>query len=169
MFACCGDELLAHFVHVAAISHAYRKTKPDARIAIMPVGHRRIDKFRVRHDHGNIVARQNNRAARANLLHSADDARHFHAVPDRDRSLRQNDQTADEIAGDVLQAESDAYANCACKNRQRSQMNTRVLQDNENANYKDDVAENLGNGVLERTVESTVGKKSTKKKMLGPR
>src|SRR5206468_12981068 len=107
--------------------------------------------------------------ARGVLRHSDRARRRVHAVSDSDRSLRQNDQTADEITGDVLQAESDAYANRAGKNRQRSQMNTRVLQDNENANHEDDVAENLGNGVLERTVESTVGKKSIKKKMLGPR
>src|SRR2546430_35425 len=169
MFECCRDEGLAHFVDVAAVCHAYGQTKPHPFITVMPVPHRRVDKLRVRHDHSDVVARQNNGAACADLLHSTYDARHFHAVPDRDRSLRQNDQTADEITGDVLQAETDAYANCACKNRQRSQMNTRVLQDNENANHEDDVAENLGNGVLERTVESTVGKKSIKKKMLGPR
>src|SRR5216117_3224111 len=31
------------------------------------------------------------------------------------------------------------------------QMNTRVLQDNKNAHHENDVAENLGDGVLERT------------------
>src|SRR6266513_2754338 len=125
MLACCGDEGLTHFVDVAAVCHAHGQTKPHPFIAIMPVPHRRVDEFRVRHDHSDIVARQNNGTACADLLHST----------------------------------YDAYANCSCKNRQRSQMNTRVLQDNENANHEDDVAENLGNGVLERTVESTVGKK----------
>ena len=43
--------------------------------------------------------------------------------------LRQNDQTADEIAGDVLQAETNAYANRARENRQRGEMNSGVFQD----------------------------------------
>src|SRR5437762_7731508 len=166
MFAGCGDERFLHLLHIAAISHAHRKTKPHAWIAIMSVGHRRIDEFRVWHDHGDIIACQDNCAARANLLHSADDPRHFHAVPDRDRSLCQNDQAADEITGDILETESDAYANCARKNRQCSQMNTRVLQDNKNAHHENDVAENLGDGVLERTIKSAVSKKPIKKKTL---
>src|SRR5437773_12061682 len=113
MFTGCGNERLAHFVDVAAVCHAYGQTKPDPFIAIMPVPHRRVDKLRVRHDHSDVVARQNNRATRANLLNSADDPRYFDAIPDSDRSLRQNDEAADEIAGDVLQTESDAYVNRA--------------------------------------------------------
>src|SRR6266403_3147867 len=154
MFARRGHERLTHFVDVAAVSHAYGQTKPHARIAIMPVRHWRVDEFRVRHDHGDVIARHNNRAARANLLHPADDARDFHTVPDRDRSLRQNDQTADEIAGDILQTKSDAYANGASKNRQCSQMNTGILQNNETADPENDVADDLGNCVLKGTIES---------------
>src|SRR5436190_22999054 len=160
MLARCGDERLVYFVDVAAVSHAHGNAKPHTWIAIMPVRYRRIDKFRVRHDHRDIIARHDNRAARANLLHSADDACHFYAVPDCDGSFCQNDETADEIAGDVLQTKSNPYANRAGKNRQCSQVNPSVLQHNENADHQDDVAENLGNRVLERAVESTVSKKA---------
>src|SRR5213593_684380 len=48
-------------------------------------------------------------------------------------------------------------------------MNARVLENNENANYQHDVAENLSNGVLQRAVESAVSKESIKKKTLRPR
>src|SRR5438034_11820360 len=115
MLACCGDEGLAHFVDVAAVCHAYGQTKPHPFIAIMPVPHRRVDEFRVGHDHSDIVAGQNNRTACANLLHSTYDARHFHAVPHSDRSLRPHDPTAHQTTGDVLQTESDACADCPSK------------------------------------------------------
>jgi hypothetical protein len=103
------------------------------------------------------------------LLHPADDACYLDAISDRDRSLRQNNQTADEIAGDVLKSETDTDPNCAREYSQRGQMNSRVLQDNENANDQDDIADDLGNRVLERTIESTLSKQPVKKKTLRPR
>src|SRR5882724_11429025 len=117
MFAGCGDECLAHFVHVAPISHAHWETKSHAWIAIMPVRDWRIDELRVRHDHGNIIACQDNGAARANLLDSADYTGHFDPISNGDRSFCQNDQTADEITGDVLQTEANTHADRPSENR----------------------------------------------------
>src|SRR5439155_3621560 len=126
MFAGCSDECLANFVHVAPISHAHRKTKPHALIAIMPVSHRGVDELRVRHDHGNIIACQDNGAARANLLNSTDDTCYFDPISDGDRSFRQNDQPADEITGNVLQPETDTYSDCSSENRQRSEVDAGI-------------------------------------------
>src|SRR4030095_6644023 len=169
MFLGCGDERLTHFVHVAPISHAYRKTKPHAWIAIMPVRDWGVDELRVRHDHGNIIVCYDNGAARANLLHSADDTCHFDPISDGDRSFRQNDQTADEITGNVLQPETDTHSDCSSENRQRPEMNSSVLQDNENANDQHDVADDLWNRVLQRTIEATFSEESIKKKTLRSR
>jgi hypothetical protein len=103
------------------------------------------------------------------LLHSADDACYFDAISDRDGSLRQNNQAADEVAGDILQPETNTDPNCAREYSQRGQMNSCILQDNENANDQDDIANDLGNRVLERTIESTLSKEPVKKKTLRPR
>jgi hypothetical protein len=135
----------------------------------MPVRDRGVDELRVWHDHGNIIACYDNGAARANLLDCADDARHFDPISDSDRSFRQNDQTADEITDNVLQPETDTHSDCSSENRQCGQMNSSVLKDNENTDNQDNIADDLRNRVLERTIESTFSKDLIEKKTLRPR
>ena len=84
--------------------------------------------------------------------------------PDRDGPFGQDDEAADEIARDILQAEADPYTDRACKDSQRAEMNAGIFQNNQNANYQHDVADDLGDGVLERTIESAVDEKPIKKK-----
>ncbi len=139
------------------------------RIAIGPVSHRRIDEFRIRNDHHDVVIRANNRAAGANLLHLAGDPGYLDPISDRDRSFGQNHQAADEIARDVLQTKADAHADRARENRQRAQVNAGIFKDNQNANYEHDVADDLGDGVLEGAIQSTLSEDSIKKKALRPR
>ena len=55
MFAGCRDEGLAHFVYVAAVGHAHWHAEAHAWIAVSPVRHRRVDEFRVRHDHRDVI------------------------------------------------------------------------------------------------------------------
>src|SRR5437773_1622724 len=81
------------------------------------------------------------RAAGANLPDCAQDAGYFDAIPDRDRALRQNDQTADEVTGDVLQTKSHTDANRTGKNREGSEMDASVLENKENADHQHDVAD----------------------------
>src|SRR6476659_9637080 len=158
MLARCGHQRIAHFVHVAAISYAHRKTKPHTRIAVLPVGYRRIYEFRVRHNDGDIVVSYNHRTPRTDLPNCAQDACYFDTISNRDRPLRQDDQAANEITGDILQAKSDTDANRTSKNRQCSEMDASVLQNKENANHQHDVADDLGKGVLQRPVEPALRK-----------
>src|SRR6266550_1592231 len=164
MLARCGHQRIAHFVHVAAISNTYRKTKPHTGVAIMPVGYRRIYEFRVRHNDGDIVVGHNHCTPRADLTNCAQDACYFDTISNRDRSFRQDDQTADEITGDILQAKSDTDANRASKNRQCGEMDASVLQNKENANHQNDVADDLGNGVLQRPIQPALRKQTVEKK-----
>src|SRR5262245_56373070 len=127
VLACCGDQRLSDLVDVAAISHAYWKTKPHTGIAIMPVGYWRIYELRVRHNDGDIVVGHNHRTSRTDLPNYAKDTSYFDAIPNRDRPLRQDHQAADEITGDVLQAESDTDANRTSKNCQGGKVNAGVL------------------------------------------
>ena len=64
----------------------------------------------------------------------------------------QNHQAADEIAGDVLQTKADAYPHGAGENRECSKMNSGVLQDDEDSNHQHDVADDLGDGVLQGAI-----------------
>src|SRR2546421_1421154 len=143
------DQRLAHFLYVAAISHADRHAEPHSRIEVGPVRHRRIDELRVRHDHRDVVVGQDHGAAGADLLDLPDDTGHFHAVADRDRPLGQNHQSADEIAGDILEPETHADADGAGENSQRAEMNPCVLEHDKNTDDQDEVADNLGDRVLE--------------------
>jgi hypothetical protein len=124
---------IPYLLQIAAIGDTDWNAKADTRIAISPVCHWRIDKFRVRHDHGDVVVGTNNRAARTNLLHLTGDTGHLHPIADRDRALGQNDQAANEIAGDVLQSEANAYADRAGKNGEGAEVNTGVVQHDKNA------------------------------------
>ena len=90
------------------------------------------------------------------MLDLPGNTRHFNPVPNGDRSLGQDHQATDEIAGDVLQPEADAHANRACENRQRAQVNAGVFQNNQNADYQHDVGDDLGNGVLEGAIQSAL-------------
>ena len=149
MFAGSGNQRFAHSVDVAAISDADRNAKTHPRIAVGPVRHWRIDEFRIRDDHGDVVVSHDHRAAGPNMLHLAGDARHLHAVAHRDRPLRQDDQAADKIACDILQTEADAHADRARKNCQRPEMNAGIIENNKNADDEDDVADDLRDRVLQ--------------------
>ena len=89
------------------------------------------------------------RAARADQFHLAGHARDFDAVADRDRPLRQNDEPADEIARDILQAKADPDADRAGENSQRAEMNAGVLEHDEDADDQDEIADDLRDGVLQ--------------------
>ena len=116
-----------------------------------------------------VVVRANDRAARANLLHLTGDPRDFDPISDRDWSFGENDQPADEIARDVLQPEPDAYADRACENRQRAQVNAGIFKNNQNADDQHDVADDLGDGVLKGAIQSALSEESIKKKSFRPR
>ena len=164
-----GNQRFAHFVYVAPVGDTHRNAKPHPRIAVGPVRHGRVDEFRVRHDHRDVVVRANDRAARANQFHLARQARDFDAIPDRDRSFRQNDEPADEIARDILQPKSDPDADRAREHRQRAEMNAGVLEHDEDADDQDEVADDLRDRVLQGPVQPAVDEEAVEKKSLRPR
>src|SRR5207237_10383852 len=150
------DQKLTHLFHIASVSYTDRNPKAHPGIAVGPVSYRRVDKLRVGNNGGDVVVRDYDRAARADLLHLADDARDFHAVANRDRTLRQDDETADEIARNILQTKTDTHAHGPSENRQRSEMDARVLENNKNADDEDQIADDLRDRKLQRAVETTL-------------
>src|ERR1700686_711225 len=122
MLAGGGDEGLAHLIHIAAVSHAHWNAKTHTWVAVGLGRDWRIDELRVGHNHGDVIVGHDHCAARANLLHLPSDARDFDPVSDCDGPFSQNYQPADEIARDILQAEANANADRAGKNRQRPEV-----------------------------------------------
>jgi hypothetical protein len=151
-----GNSSIAHFVDIASVSHADRHPETHSRIAKGPVRHWRVDEFRVRHDHRDVVVGQNHGAARADLLHLTGDTGYFHAVADRDGPFRKDHQAADKVARNILEAEADADADRAREHGQRAEMDSGVLENNEDADDEDEVADDLGDRVLEGTVEAAL-------------
>ena len=98
------------------------------------------------------------------MLHLAGDARDLDAIAKRDRSFRQNDQTADEIARDILQSKADPDADRPRKNGERAEMDTGVFQNNENADNKHNIADDLGNRVLKCAIQPAVNEETAEKK-----
>src|SRR5438874_389552 len=90
------------------------------------------------------------------------DTGHLYSIADRDRTFRQDDQAANEIAGDVLQSEANPYADRAGENGERPQMNPGIVQHDENANDQDDVADDLRDGILQRAIQPAVYEESVK-------
>src|SRR5438067_10767307 len=128
---------------MAAIRETGRNAITRSRITRGPVCYWRLNELRVRHDHGDVVVGQNDSAARANLLHLPGDSGHLYSIADRDRPFRQNDEAANEIAGNVLQSEANPDADCTGENGQCAEMDTRVIQHNEKANNQDNIADDL--------------------------
>src|SRR4029077_12087967 len=153
---------IPYFLQIAVIGDTDRNAKTHARIAISPVCHRRIDEPRVRHDHGDVVVGKNNGAARTNLLHLTGNTGYFHPITDCDRAFGQNDQAANEIAGDVLQSESNADTERTGKNGERPKMDAGIVQHDENANDQDDVADDLRDSVLQRPIQPAVYQEAVK-------
>src|SRR5437667_3929169 len=165
MLACCCNQHLANFFHVAAVSHPHWHAKSHPTVAIAPIRHRRIDEFLVRHDHGDVVVSHNQGAPGADLLHLTGDACDFDAITDGDGAFRQNKQPADEIAGDVFQTKPQAYTDRAGEYRQCPEMDTGIVKNNDNPDDQHGIADYLGNGVLQGAVEAASDQDAIKKEM----
>ena len=164
-FARGGKERFARFFEIAAVSYANGKPKPDARVAIRPVRHCRLDEFRVWHDHRDVVITPDHGASGANLLDLTRHTRHFDTIADCNRSFGKDNKAAYKVAGDILKTESNADPDRAGKHRQGAKMNPRIIEHDEKADNEDDVAGNLSNRVLQRSVQSALLKEIVKEKV----
>src|SRR5512133_3007747 len=158
------DERLTHFIHVDPVSYPYRQAKTHPPVAISPVRHWRINEFLVWDDHGDIIVSKNDGAARADLPHLTGDARDFNAITDGDWPFSKNEQTADEVTRNVFQTEPETHAYRTREYRQRSEMNAGIVQNDDDPDDQHDVADDLRNGVLERTIKAALRKESVEKK-----
>src|SRR4029453_18420266 len=163
------DERFTYFIYIAPVSYAHWQAKTHSPVAISPVRHWRINEFLVWDDHGDIVVSNNDGAARADLLHLTRDARDFNAITDGDWPFSKNEQTADEVTRNVFQTESQTHTYRAGEYRQRSEMDAGIVQNDNDPDDQHDVADDLRNGVLERTIKPALRQQPVEKKTFRPR
>jgi len=142
------------FIEICAVSHADGKAKPNPRVAVAPVGHSMADEIGIRHDDGDIIIRYDGRAPQANLPDLSSHAPNFDSVSDGDGPFGQNDQSADKIIDDILEAKANAHPNRPGHDRERSQIDANHLQGNIKPKHDEDVTTNFGDGELQRGIQA---------------
>src|SRR5262245_192922 len=154
MFARQFDQHTLQLLQVCAVSNADGQPDANARVTMTPVHHPVGDEIRIGHDDGDVIVCHDRRAAETNLLHLPSHVADFDSVTNRDWPLGENDQSADEIVNDVLQAETDAYPDRACHHRQRSQIQSYDLQGDVKAQSDENITSDFRDGELQRWGES---------------
>ena len=99
---------------------------------------------------GDVVVGHHRRAAQIDLHDPPGHAVHLHAVAEGDGPLGQQDDAADKIVDDVLQAEADAHTDCARHQRQGAEVNAHHLQRDIKPHRDEEVARDAADGVLQR-------------------
>jgi hypothetical protein len=103
----------AEVLQIGAVSHAEGDAKADARIFVAPIGDALSDEISVWDDDGNVVIGDHGGAAQADLADLSGYATDFDSVADGNGPLGENNEAADEVADDILQAEPEANADSA--------------------------------------------------------
>jgi len=116
---------------------------------VTPVYYRAGNQVRVGNNDGNIIGCRNRGAAQIDLCYASNCATHLDSIPQGDRRFGQNDQTADEVTYDILQAESNADSQCPDQKRQRIEIDFNRLQREIGSQGQNCVAGDPGDGELD--------------------
>src|SRR5579862_5786608 len=164
-----AQEYLLHLLDIARLRHPHRDAEPHPRVLMAPVDDLLFDEPRVRNDDRDVVIRHHGRAPYAYVAHPPGDAVDLHPVAYLDRAFGQDDETADEVARDVLQAEYQPHAHRSREHGERGKVHPRVLQRDQDAGHEHHVAEYLAHGVLQRLVHAAAGQEALHQEFLPPR
>ena len=123
------------FFRIALVADAHRQLQAHARIGVAPVDDRVRDQVLVRHQRLDAVAIAHHDVTAAQLLHPAEPlgagagrAGEADDVAGLDRAVHQQHEAADEIRRDRLQAEAEADADRAGEHVQRSEVEARGIE-----------------------------------------
>src|SRR5947207_10351575 len=150
MFA--GDlyDQFAERLQVCSVSDPKGNAKAHSRVAVAPVGHAMSDQVCIGHNDSDVIVGDDGRAAQADLADLPGHPADFNAVADGNRPLGQNDQTANKITDDILQAKSQSDANGAGQDRQRIEIDANNLETEVKAECYHAIAKNPAKGELQR-------------------
>lgn len=143
---------------IGAVGHADGNREPDVSIRIAPVNDTAGDEIRVRHDDRDVVVGHHRRRTRRDFDDVTMDLSDFDSIADFDRTLKEQDNAADQVVGNVLKPEPDSNSECAGKNRQRAEINAGRLQDNDKPDGDNDVPDEGTDRVSDPDVYAAVRK-----------
>jgi len=154
------EEEGVHFFEVAAVGDADGEADAHFGVAVAPVGDGVGDEVGVGDDDGDVVVGDDGGAAEVDVGDLAGDAADFDAVSDGDGPFREDDQSADEVADDVLEAEPDADAERAEDDGEGAEVEVDEFEDKEEAEDEEAVAGESADGVLEVDAEVGAGEQA---------
>ena len=132
-----------HPIGVGAVGHAHGHPDAQARRGPRVVDDLGGDERAVRDDHRHLVARDDVRGAQADVLDRPERAADANEVAVAHRLLEQEDDAADEVLRDVLEAEADADGEHGRRGEQRVEPEAHRVDGPEQADGRHRVADDL--------------------------
>src|SRR6266404_5091165 len=136
-------------LQIRSISYAKRNAESNPWVLITPIVHTVGNEVGVGHDDCNIIIRHDRRAPQADFANLSRDSANFDAVTDGYWPLGKNDQTADEIADDVLQTEAKANTDGSGNDCKGTEIDANDLETDIETKSKDAVAKDPPQGKLQ--------------------
>ncbi|MFN8640429.1 MAG: hypothetical protein U0802_01735 [Candidatus Binatia bacterium] len=131
---------------VRPVGDAHRHVYAHQRVAVAPVDQLGLQQLRVRHDDRDPVEGAQHGAATADPLDHAGELAEADEVARLHRPFQGDQHAADEVVGNVLQAEADADAQHAGQQRQRAEVEPGRPQHNHQAEAEQAVAQQRRRG-----------------------
>ena len=122
-----AEQHLPHVLDVGPVRHADRQAQAQLRIAVRPVHDPTRDELGVGHDDRDVVAGHDLRRAHVDRPDVTVDVTDGHLITHGDGTLDQQDEARDEVAREVLEAESDAHAQDARHDGQPGEVDVRAV------------------------------------------
>ena len=120
-----------------------------------PIDHGAGNQIRIRHNDTNIVAGYHRRAAQVDFGDASDRATNLDSIPNGDGLLSEDDQPADEVANDVLQAEADPDAQRSRQKCERAEVDANCCKRKVNAEDQECVSNDLTDRKLNRSAQAS--------------
>ena len=144
-------------LRVAAIGDTDGDDDPADLVVTRPVGHRLADQVAVRDDHLGLVEGLDQRGADRDLLDDALLAAGADPIADADRTFDQQDDPADEVRHDVLQAETDTDRQGTRDDRKGRHVDPGRGDGQQRRQENPDIAQARHHGVLSARIQPRLG------------
>lgn len=139
---------------IRPVGHADGNGEPDVPIGVTPIDHTAGDEIRVGYDDGDVVVGHDSRRTRGDLDDISMYISDFDSIADFDRTLKEQDNAADQVVGDVLKAETDSNSECTGQNGQRAEIDAGRLQDDDQPHCDNHVADDRTDRISDTDVHS---------------
>jgi len=147
-------------LRIRSIRHPDRKIESHVPVGVTPIGHSGGDELGIRNDDGNVVVGDDRGRPYRDVHDIAGDRADFDAVADFDGAFDEKDEPADEIIGDVLQAEADPDAEGSGQDRHGTQVDAGRLEDHDQADGNDDVADDCADRQSDSQFHAALGEEA---------